>query len=104
MARLGYLFLRQGEWDGRQIISSEWVAQATKQHTITEGALGYGYQWWIDPDGMGFAALGRHGQMIYVRPEADLIVVTTAGGVDHDEIYRLIERYVLPAAGRYNTR
>lgn len=104
MAKLGYLFLRQGEWDGRQIVSPEWVVAATNLQTTTDSVRGYGYQWWIDPDGLGFAALGRDGQMVYVRPEADLIVVTTAGGVAHDEIYQLIERYVLPAAGVYNTR
>jgi CubicO group peptidase (beta-lactamase class C family) len=97
MARFGYLFLRQGQWDGRQVVSAEWVSRATRRHVSTDGELGYGYQWWIDADGKGFAALGRNGQMIYVRPDADLIVVTTAGGVDHAEIYRLIETYVLPA-------
>jgi CubicO group peptidase (beta-lactamase class C family) len=104
MAKMGYLFLHQGEWDGQQIVSANWVAAATKQHTTTDDVRGYGYQWWIDPDGKAFAALGRDGQMIYVRPETDLIVVTTAGGVAHDEIFQLIESYVLPAAGRYNTR
>ena len=102
MAKLGYLFLRQGEWDGRQIVSPEWVAAATKARTTTDSVRGYGYQWWINPDEKGFAALGRNGQTVYVRPEADLIVVTTAGGVAHDEIYQLIESYVLPATGRYN--
>ena len=97
MAKLGYLYLRGGEWDGRQIVSSEWVAQATQRHIRTEDERGYGYQWWIDADGEGYAALGRNGQMIYVRPGADLIVVTTAGSVEHDQIYRLIEDYVLPA-------
>jgi CubicO group peptidase (beta-lactamase class C family) len=100
MAKLGYLFLRLGEWDGRQIVPGRWVAEATRKHTSTDGTLGYGYQWWIDPDSKGFAALGRDGQMIYVRPEADLIVVTTASGVAHDEIYQLIKSYILPAAGQ----
>ena len=97
MAKLGYLFLRQGQWAGRQIVSRGWVAVATRQHTSTDGDFGYGYQWWIDPDGKAFAAHGRDGQLIYVRPELDLIVVTTASGVNHNEIYPLIHRYILPA-------
>lgn len=97
MARLGYLFLRGGEWNGQQVVSSEWVKQATQRHISTDDERGYGYQWWIDADGKGYAALGRGGQMIYLRPEENLIVVTTAGSVEHKEIYRLIEDYVLPA-------
>lgn len=97
MAKLGYLFLKRGEWDGQQIVSAAWVDDATRKHTPTDGTLGYGYQWWTYPSWGAYAALGRDGQMIFVIPETDLIVVTTAGGIGHDRIFQLIEAYIHPA-------
>ena len=66
-ARFGLLFLRKGRWNDRQIVSADWVKQAT-----TRGPVGpsYGYLWWLNtPDATGkkpwpdapassFAALG----------------------------------------------
>jgi CubicO group peptidase (beta-lactamase class C family) len=97
MAKLGYLYLRHGEWDGQQIISSAWVENATRTHTATDGELGYGYQWWTFPDLKAYAALGLDGQTVLVIPELDLIVVTTAQTNGHDEIIQLVRQYILPA-------
>jgi len=97
MAKLGYLYLRHGQWDGQQIVSAEWVANATRTHTETGGELGYGYQWWTYPSLKAYTALGRGGQTIFVVPELDLIVVTTAELNNHDPIFQLIEQYILPA-------
>jgi len=97
MAKLGYLYLHQGQWDGKQIVSADWVKTATQKHVTTEGEDGYGYQWWILPDLSGYAALGLYGQTVFVAPEQDLIVVTTAGAQDHDDIFRLIKDFILKA-------
>jgi CubicO group peptidase (beta-lactamase class C family) len=97
MAKLGYLYLRHGQWEGQQIVSSEWVANATRTHTETDGELGYGYQWWTYPSLNAYTALGRDGQTVFVIPEQDLIVVTTAEMDNHDPIFQLIQRYILPA-------
>ena len=97
MAKLGYLYLHEGAWDGRQVVSPEWVQAATTQQTATDGELGYGYQWWIHPRLGGYAALGRGGQMVYVAPEKDLVFVATADDLDHSPLWRLVEEYVLPA-------
>ncbi|HUW60129.1 MAG TPA: serine hydrolase [Candidatus Bathyarchaeia archaeon] len=80
MAKLGLLYLDGGHWDGRQVLSPEWVAAATKPHVATSNRAhpGYGYLWWIN-DGAGFAAVGRGGQRINVMPDRDLVVVTTSG-------------------------
>jgi len=99
MAKLGYLYLQNGEWEGQQIVSASWVQNATQQHVDTGGDLGYGYQWWTYPSLQAYTALGSEGQMIFVVPGSDLIVVTTAAMDGHDEIFRLIEEYVLPAMG-----
>jgi len=84
MAKLGYLYLSGGRWDGRQIVSTDWVKTATRKHTSTDSELGYGYQWWIYPSWGAYAALGRYGQTIFVVPNLDLIVVTTAQVEGHD--------------------
>jgi CubicO group peptidase (beta-lactamase class C family) len=98
MAKLGYLYLRRGEWDGEQIVSAEWVDKATRMHTATDGELGYGYQWWTFPDFKAYAALGLDGQTVLVIPDLDLIVVTTAQTNGHDEVFQLVRQYILPAA------
>jgi CubicO group peptidase (beta-lactamase class C family) len=97
MAKLGYLYLRHGEWNGQPIVSAQWVENATRTHTETGGDLGYGYQWWTYPSLEAYTALGLGGQTIFVIPELDLIVVTTAEMNNHDEIFRLIKQYILPA-------
>ena len=98
MAKLGYLYLQDGQWDGQQIISAKWVENATRKHTETDGALGYGYQWWTYPSLAAYTALGRYGQTIFVIPGADLVIVTTAEMENHDEVFQLIEQYIIPAA------
>jgi CubicO group peptidase (beta-lactamase class C family) len=97
MAKLGYLYLHGGMWDGQQIVSAQWVKTAAQQHTGTDGSFGYGYQWWIYTSHGAYTALGRYGQMIFVVPESDLIVVMTAALDGHDEEFRLIEQYIFPA-------
>ncbi len=100
MAKLGYLYLNDGRWDGRQIVSAQWVKEATRKHTDTDSKLGYGYQWWTYPSWGAYVALGRDGQMIFVRPDLQLIVVTTANLPSHDPILHLIDKYVVPAVTR----
>jgi CubicO group peptidase (beta-lactamase class C family) len=100
MAKLGYLYLHQGQWDGRQILLEGWVAEATRKHMPTDGRLGYGYQWWTYPEWGAYAALGRDGQTIWVAPDDDLIVVMTAATQGHDPIFDLIDRYIMPSVRR----
>ncbi len=97
MAKLGYLYLHRGQWDGQQIVSSQWVENATSTHTKTDNNLGYGYQWWTYPSLDAYTALGLGGQTIFVIPKWNLIIVTTAELDNHDPIYRLIEQYIVPA-------
>jgi CubicO group peptidase (beta-lactamase class C family) len=102
MAKLGYLYLNNGAWDGRQLVPAAWVDAATRRHTATDSqlGLGYGYQWWTYPAFGAYAALGRDGQTVFVAPDLQLIVVTTAATDGHEAIFKLIEQYVVPAAGK----
>jgi CubicO group peptidase (beta-lactamase class C family) len=82
-ARFGLLFLHNGEWNGRRIVSEEWVRAATSADNTTDPAYhsGYRYFWWMDVERPGrFYALGKHGQYIYVAPDADAVVVRFGSG------------------------
>jgi CubicO group peptidase (beta-lactamase class C family) len=98
MAKLGYLYLHEGMWEGRRIVSAEWVRAATHRQTEAGPVLDYGYQWWTYAYLNAYAALGMYGQTVFVIPEKDLIIVTTAGMEGHDRIFQLIENYLAPAA------
>ena len=77
-ARFGLLFLHHGEWNGRRIVSEDWVRAATGADPTTDPAYyhGYRYFWWLDVERPGrFYALGKYGQYIYVAPDADAVVI-----------------------------
>lgn len=84
IAKLGWLFLRDGKWKGKQIVSAKWVKEAPTM-TLTEQGRGnqYGFNWMTGSrvaDGKRFeyiASFGYGGQTLYIVPEHDLIVVFT---------------------------
>jgi CubicO group peptidase (beta-lactamase class C family) len=95
MARFGYLYLREGEWAGKQVVPKRWVLDSITPHTA-----GYGYQWWLQETGdtFVFSAGGQGGQHIYCVPEKDLVVVVTSTmGSRWRERWPLLEQYVIPA-------
>ncbi len=98
MAKIGYLYLKGGEWDGEQIIPSSWVGVSTMSHIPATLEEGYGYQWWVDDSGY-FLALGYRGQFIFVVPEKDLVVVFTSTLSDYDFYVPqiLLEEFIIPA-------
>ena len=108
MAKFGYLFLNQGQWDGVQIISREWVLESQKPQT-TASSQGiqsyYGYQWWVNPELGFYNAAGAGGNYIIVVPDHDMVVVFTGDlyGVMGRDVWwegtpeELFRVYVLPA-------
>ncbi len=81
MAKLGNLYLNQGKWNGKTIVSSEWIKEATTILPIKD----YGYQFWIDPELKLYKAWGYGGQHIAVLPDLNIVVVFTGGVVDGSE-------------------
>ncbi len=74
MAKIGQLALQEGLWEGRRLVSREWIAESTRGQTAgIAGAPNYGYQWWIRPRGR-YLAHGYNGQYIGVDPEADVVM------------------------------
>jgi hypothetical protein len=95
MAKLGYLYLKNGLWEGKQVLSSSWISEATQTQVKRQGGDGYGYLWWINQDN-SYSALGRGGQCIYVLPEKNSIIVMTGGGLPWATL-RFPNQYILPA-------
>ncbi len=83
MAKIGELILRRGQWGDQRVVSEEWLALSTARHVTRPSRSDYGYQWWHLPPEAGAAdvvyASGWGGQLIFVVPGLDLIVVSTAG-------------------------
>lgn len=79
MAKVGQLYLNGGIYHGRQILSSNWIEESTKEKSRW-GELPYGYLWWIIPtkSGLCFAAIGDGGNMIFVHPNKKMVVALTA--------------------------
>ena len=110
MARFGYLYLNEGQWDGKQIIPADWVRASQQPLAANNGNVGiqpmYGYLWWVNPDLGFYNAAGSGGQSIFVIPELDMVVVFTSNIEANqfgegkwwegtpDELFRV---YILPA-------
>jgi CubicO group peptidase (beta-lactamase class C family) len=114
MARIGYLMLREGNWNGRQIVPRAWVRESTRAITPVHemnperrrtGPWGYGYLWWVwdgpntPPAFRGaFTGLGAVGQHITVLPALDMVVAhkTVPGGqsTSHNQFVELLDLIV----------
>lgn len=106
MAKIGQLVLDWGRWNGKQVVSEQWIAGATAAHVDPEGPEEYGYLWWRtrapfeDRVVEGIFASGWGSQFIFILPEYNLVVVTTGGNDDNDMNFapaRLFPDYILPA-------
>jgi CubicO group peptidase (beta-lactamase class C family) len=82
-AKIGYLWLNDGVWEGQQIVSAAWVKDSVTAQNRA-GGDDYGYGWWVSEE--EYYASGRGGQKIIVLPSLNLIVVETGGGFESDEI------------------
>jgi CubicO group peptidase (beta-lactamase class C family) len=89
MAKFGLLYLNDGEYEGNQVISADWVHDSLRAYsedakTYKVGRnfrdTKYGYQWWSAKAGdhRFDLAWGHGGQLIALVDELDIIVVTTA--------------------------
>lgn len=102
MAKFGYLYLKKGRWEGKQIIPEAWVNESTQKQVDLNGGLGkvsgYGYQWWLNSR-EGYFANGRYGQYILVLPKYEMVVVFTSSLSDHDFMIPqvLVDNYIIPA-------
>lgn len=102
MAKIGQLVLDRGMWDGRQVVSAEWIRQSTLPRVSPSSDENYGYLWrGFDeplPSGVDLA-LGFGTQIIAVVPDLEMVIVVT-GGNDYNnrilDIFGVLKRNLLP--------
>ena len=103
MAKIGQLLLQEGSWNGKQLVSAQWVKEQTSKHIDNypngltreqidqppfypiernDWVAGYGYQTWRNTIG-GFRADGAWGQMIVVLPEKNAVIAARANLTNH---------------------
>jgi len=109
MAKLGYLYLQQGNWNGRQVVSRQWVDESVKDHVKQYVFLGsgYGYQWWRGKTNIQnakidmFYAAGHGGQFIFVCPSLDCVAIITSKWIGNPfgefRPQMMLVNYILPA-------
>ena len=78
MAKIGLLCLNKGCYNGKQIVSSAWIAEMTRPRVVESDhfrGMEYGYLWWmIDRKKNIYAAIGNSGNVIYINPEKNIVV------------------------------
>ncbi len=110
MAKFGQLFLDGGVWQGKRILSEEWVRESTGKYgrlaPLDRNGHQYGYLWWHHVYNVGdrvietIEARGAGGQYIFVVPSLQLVVVITSGNFRNGRFRQpeaILERFVLPA-------
>lgn len=92
MAKLGYLWLHNGSWDGREIIPANYLRDAVAAHASVGPGVQYGYGMWLYPNHSpaDYEANGTGGQRITVIPGLDVVEVITGEGLDANEVAALI--------------
>jgi len=95
-AKIGRLYLNKGNWNGKQIVSKNWVEQSTKID-ITEGSdEGYQYQWWLPTNTGEYMAEGILGQFIYVNPAKNIIIVRMGknyGKLNWADLFKILSNF-----------
>lgn len=77
MARIGYLYLQNGMWEGKQIVPPSWVERSKAGPVTATSGFQYGNLWWSYPEKGAYMARGRHSQLILVIPKLDVVAVMT---------------------------
>lgn len=100
IASFGQLYLQRGEWNGRQLLSAEWVDLATSRQ-MSNGSnprsdwdQGYGFQFWRSRH--GYRGDGAFGQYCLVLPEHGMVVAITSGTRDMQRVLDLLWEHLLP--------
>lgn len=101
LARFGLLYLREGQWNGRQVVPAEWVKDSRRIHIDVpfDAAAGYGLSWWI-PGGPlqeydTYHASGSGNQSVMILPKLDIVFVHRASAILDEGVHGLAVRDIL---------
>ena len=112
IAKLGVFLLQEGKWEGKQLLSPDWIRRMTSKLIPSAGGdiyddgdnwgYGYGYQiWQCIPDGV-YRGDGAYGQFVIVAPRENLIIATLSGTEDMGGLMDEMWAHLLPACGPVN--
>ena len=99
-AKIGYMMLSGGKFEGHRVISKKWVNASCKRRAKTPESIGhfdYGYQLWTSRDDKSFLFNGMLGQNVWVCPDNNIVVVIMSG---NNELFQnsparaIIEKYL----------
>jgi CubicO group peptidase (beta-lactamase class C family) len=111
LAKIGYLYLNNGYWGDKQIITPEWISESVRKHISTQGrtlpfAQEYGYYWWLKDFHVNSKiyksslAVGWGGQYMIIFPAEDLMIIFNGGNFLRAETISpisLVSDYILVA-------
>ncbi|GAA2752144.1 serine hydrolase domain-containing protein [Amnibacterium kyonggiense] len=101
IAQLGLLHLRDGVWEGRQLLPEGWAAEVRTKRVDTDReanpdwAQGYGYQVWMARH--GYRGDGAYGQYCLILPEQDAVIALNSAEVDMQAVLDAVWEHLLPA-------
>ena len=96
MNKLGILFLNEGVYKGKRIVSKEYVKMCSKEQIKTDGWGHYSNQFWMTPEGNGYRADGAYGQITFIWPHLNLTFsVQRLEDTRLDEFLKLLKEEVL---------
>ena len=101
MAKLGYLIMNGGNWQGQQLISSAWIKTMIKKHSSTASTsdyFDYGYQIWVGRDTNSFLMNGMFGQNLLGLPDTGIIICSNFGNNESfqsSNYFKILKKYFL---------
>ena len=86
LAKIYYLVLKEGNWNGRQILTREWVKASVNPAITVRQGVKYGYKWWLyvygnDNSKYAWTGSGFGGQWPIIIPEYDIVAVFTGWNI-----------------------
>lgn len=102
IAKIGQLLMQNGVWEGKQLLSREYVEQATSAQAFPDTELGdydYGYQIWVGRKNGAFLLNGMFGQNVLCFPRTNTLIAVTSGNNDmfqQSEFFTVADKYFGP--------
>ena len=107
LLKIAQLYLDGGQWQGKRIVSEEWVRKSTRPHARIDETTEYGYLWWLKSFKSGeksypaFFMSGNGGNKVVAIPALDMAVVITSTNYNthgmHEQTEKILADYVLAA-------
>ena len=101
IAKMGLFYLQDGAWNGKQLLSKEWINKATSKQVPNGNLLdndyqqGFGYQFWISRHN-SYRGDGKDSQFCLILPDYDMAVITTAGEGKMQDVMDIVWESLLP--------